>query len=98
MSATFPSAADGPEVRYVTLADGCEEFDEFVANGVDIHFEAMGQSAWWIGITDPNTGRSWHINCGAVNERAKGYAHCEEMPNLPTTPAPSDTDTTRRTR
>lgn len=71
--------SDNVEVRYVTLADGTEEFDEFVARGVNVHFEAMGESAWWIGITDPATGRVWHINCGAVNERAKGYANCEQV-------------------
>ncbi|MBM4592355.1 hypothetical protein [Prescottella equi] len=75
---TFPSATEGPQVRHVTVG-GVEEFEEFVANGVNVHFEAMGQNAWWIGITDPKTGRSWHINCGSVNERAKGYARCEEV-------------------
>ncbi|MDH6282880.1 hypothetical protein [Prescottella agglutinans] len=76
---TDSSATGAPEARYVTLADGTEEFDEFVAHSVDIHFESMDQNAWWIGITDPNTGRVWHINCGAANERAKGYARCEEV-------------------
>lgn len=52
--------------------------DEFVANAVNIHFEAMGQSQFWIGITDPAAGRSWAINCGATNGRAKGYAFVEE--------------------
>lgn len=52
--------------------------DEFVANAVNVHFEAMSQSQFWIGIDDPATGRSWAINCGATNGRAKGYAFVEE--------------------
>lgn len=54
------------------------ELDEFVARGVDVHFEAMGPAQFWIGITDPNTGRTWDINCGAVNPRARGYSLIEE--------------------
>lgn len=55
------------------------ELDEFVAYGVTVHFEAMGPSQFWIGIDDPVSGRSWHINCGAEDENAKGYAQVEEQ-------------------
>ena len=51
--------------------------DEFVAHNATVHFEAMGQAQFWIGVTLPD-GRSWAINCGAVNRNAKGYAICEE--------------------
>ena len=51
--------------------------DEFVADGVSIHFEAMGNAQFWIGVRHPD-GRLWHINCGAVNPNAKGYAHVED--------------------
>jgi hypothetical protein len=54
------------------------ELDEFVAHNVTVHFEAMGQSQYWIGVHDPATGRMWHINCGAVNHNAKGYSFVEE--------------------
>jgi hypothetical protein len=53
--------------------------DEFVASNVDIHYEAMGNSQFWIGITCRETGRTWHINVGAVNSQAKGYAIVEEV-------------------
>lgn len=56
---------------------GTEEFDEFVAHNATVHFEAMGQASWWIGVDLPD-GRHFAINCGAVNPRAKGYAICEE--------------------
>lgn len=71
-----------PIIRVLTAEDcTCRndhpELDEFVAKGVDVHFEAMGPAQFWIGINDPATGRMWHINCGAVNERAKGYSMVE---------------------
>lgn len=53
--------------------------DEFIAENVDIHYEAMRNSQFWIGITCRDTGRTWHINVGAVNSRAKGYAMVEEV-------------------
>lgn len=74
---------NGPTIRNLT-DDECTcpndhpHLDEFVAAGVTVHFEAMGDAQFWIGITDPATGREWAINCGAVNPRAKGYAFCEE--------------------
>lgn len=55
------------------------ETDEFVARGVDVHFERMGDAQFWIGITDPD-GRRWDINCGAVNQRARGYCNLEKEP------------------
>ena len=67
-----------PVIRHITV-DGREALDEFVANGVDVHFEALSDNTWWIGITDPRTGRIWHINCGTANARAKGYAHCRQV-------------------
>lgn len=51
--------------------------DEFVAQGVDIHFEAMGHSQFWMLVTHPD-GRRWHLNFGAVSDRAKGYSNIEE--------------------
>jgi hypothetical protein len=66
-----------PIIRYAELDDGTEEFDEFIAHNATVHFEAMDDSDFWIGVTLPD-GRSWSINCGARNSRAKGYAICEE--------------------
>lgn len=65
---------DYPIIR--TDDDG--RLDEFVARNVNVHFEAMGEAQFWIGIHDPATGRSWMLNCGAVSNRATGYAMCEE--------------------
>lgn len=51
--------------------------DEFVAfNPQMVHFEAMSDNEWWIGIT-LDDGTMWHIDCGAVNPRAKAYARAE---------------------
>jgi hypothetical protein len=65
-----------PIIRYADMGDR-EEFDEFIAYNATVHFEAMGDAEFWIGVTLPD-GRSWAINCGAKNSRAKGYAICEE--------------------
>jgi len=65
-----------PIIRHATGDDDSTYFDEFIANGVDIHFEAMGQAQWWMSIRHAD-GRMWFINCGAVDDRAKGYARCE---------------------
>lgn len=54
------------------------ELDEFVARGVDVHFEMMNDCAWWIGVTDPESGRSWSIHCGSISDRAKGYSRIYE--------------------
>ena len=51
--------------------------DEFVARGVNIHFEAMSNAQFWIGV-DFDDGTKWSINCGAVNPNAKGYAFAEQ--------------------
>lgn len=72
----IPTAPD-PIIRYATLDNGETEFDEFVAHNATVHVEAMGETSWWIGVTLPD-GRSWAINLGAVNPRAKFYAICEE--------------------
>lgn len=69
-----------PEPRIGLNDDG--SLDEFVAHNVTVHFEAMGDSQFWIGITDPDSGFAWMINCGAVNPRAKGYSHIDEEPPL----------------
>ena len=55
------------------------ELDEFIANGVNIHFEMMGLAQFWMSVTDPHTRRSWHLNFGAVNNRARGYSMVEEV-------------------
>jgi hypothetical protein len=57
-------------------ADG--QLDEFFANNVIVHFEAMNDCDWWIGITDQR-GRSWSIRCGSVTGRAKGYSRVEAV-------------------
>ena len=54
-----------------------ESLDEFVATGVTVHFERMGDAQFWMSVTFPD-GRWWDINCGAVNQRAKGYSILEE--------------------
>jgi len=51
--------------------------DEFVARGVNVHFEAMSNAQFWIGV-DFDDGTKWSINCGAVNPNAKGYAFAEQ--------------------
>lgn len=68
---------DPPPPGLVSMT-GVRFVDEFIAKGVDIHFEAMGESQFWIGITDPTSGRMWHINCGAINPRARGYSRVDE--------------------
>lgn len=73
---------DGPVISVDTEATcSCPNthphLDEFIARNVDIHFEAMGDAQFWIGIRAED-GREWHINCGAVNSRARGYALIEE--------------------
>jgi hypothetical protein len=64
-----------PIIRYDDPSIG-GQLDEFIAYNATVHFEAMGDSQFWIGITLAD-GRSWMLNCGAVNPRAKGYANCE---------------------
>lgn len=66
-----------PIIRYAKLiGDDDETFDEFIANNATIHIEAMGRCSWWIGVTLAD-GRSWMLNLGAVNDRAKPFAICE---------------------
>lgn len=62
------------DVRIKENDDG--SLDEFVARDVDVHFEAMEHNQWWIGIT-LSGGETVHINCGAVNPGAKGFATLE---------------------
>jgi hypothetical protein len=51
--------------------------DEFIADNVQsVHFEAMDAAEWWMAITLGN-GEVWHLNFGAKNPRAKGYANAE---------------------
>ncbi len=51
--------------------------DEFVVfRPQSVHFEAMSDNEWWIGIT-LSDGTEWHIDCGATNPRAKAYARAE---------------------
>jgi len=69
------SMTDNPVIRYAEMPDG-PEFDEFIAHNARIHFERMGEAQFWLMVTVD--GRDWHINCGAVNMQAKGYATCEE--------------------
>lgn len=53
--------------------DGSLDDFVFKSRGVYVHFEAMDQSQWWMMIEDEESGKAWRINCGAVNDRAKGY-------------------------
>ena len=48
-----------------------------MARGVNVHFEAMSNAQFWIGV-DFDDGTKWSINCGAVNPNAKGYAFAEQ--------------------
>lgn len=67
-----------PIIRYAEMPEG-REFDEFIARDVkSVHVEAMGSVSWWIGV-ELHDGRMWHINLGAVNDRAKAFAVCEEV-------------------
>ncbi len=70
-------AAD-PIIRYdegTETATSSGRLDEFIADNAHIHFEAMGESEFWIGIVVGE--RRWDINCGATNPKAHGYATCE---------------------
>jgi hypothetical protein len=63
---------DGSEFRWYG-----EVLDEIVANNVkSIHFEQMGESQFWMSL-ELSDGEYWHVNFGAVNDKAKGYAHAE---------------------
>lgn len=64
-------------IRWDDNAAQPRRLDEFIAHNTTVHFEAMGDSQFWIGIDLPD-GRHFAINCGAVNTQAKGYAICEE--------------------
>lgn len=66
-----------PIIRYDDPDDAPRGLDEFIAHNATVHFEAMGDAQYWIGVTLPD-GRSWAINCGAKSTRAMGYAICEE--------------------
>ncbi|GAA4175923.1 hypothetical protein [Gryllotalpicola koreensis] len=59
--------------------DEDDNLDEFVARGVNVHFERMGDGQWWAGI-DLENGDSWHLNFGTVNPRAKVYARADLNP------------------
>lgn len=53
--------------------------DDFQALDVDsVHFEAMGQSEWWMSVR-LNDGRTFHLDFGARNPRAKGCARVEQV-------------------
>lgn len=71
-------AVEDPIIRYADLGGTEPEFDEFIAKNATVHLEAMGATSWWIGVT-LSDGRNWHINLGALNERAKFFAVCEEV-------------------
>lgn len=53
--------------------------DEFIAENVDLHFEMMSDTTFWMSIRCRDTEREWHLNCGAINSRAKGYAIVERV-------------------
>lgn len=75
----------GPIIRYDAPEIG-GQLDEFIADNCSIHFEAMGDAQFWIGVTLAD-GRVFHINCGAESTRAKGYARCDEdEPTRPISP------------
>jgi hypothetical protein len=65
-----------PIIRY---DDDDETLDEFVAHDVKtVHLEAMGRASWWIGV-ELHDGRTWHINVGAHNDRAKAFAVVDQV-------------------
>lgn len=66
-----------PVIRYADMPNG-PEFDEFIAENCRVHFEVMGQASWWMQVDLPD-GRSWHINVGAMNQRVKSYARCDQV-------------------
>ena len=76
--------SDNPEIRYADMGGGRIDFDEFLAKGCDIHFEAMADSEWWMSVAVGD--RMWHLNWGAKNPRAAGYAICEEITTHTTHP------------
>lgn len=51
--------------------------DEFIAKNVDVHFETMSDTTFWLSVRCRETGREWHLNFGAINSRAKGYSIVE---------------------
>lgn len=53
--------------------------DEFIAYNVDVHFETMADTAFWLSVRCRDTGREWHINCGAINSRAQGYSRADRV-------------------
>lgn len=57
-----------------------DHLDDLVVTDVAlVHFEAMSANTWWIGITTTD-GREIHINCGAVNPKAKSWAVTDYEP------------------
>jgi hypothetical protein len=72
---TRTRTGDGYVEPIVQADDGV--LDEFVAFDVKyVHFEAMSDNTWWIGIAMKD-GTEWHIDCGATNPRAKAFAFAE---------------------
>jgi hypothetical protein len=53
--------------------------DEFIAQNVDIHYETMGETTFWLSVRCRETGREWHINCGAINSRARGFSRADQV-------------------
>lgn len=53
--------------------------DDFCAKDVKlVHFEAMDEADWWLSV-EMADGQVWHLNFGARNPRAKGYARAERV-------------------
>jgi hypothetical protein len=39
----------------------------------------MGQTTFWLSVRCRETGREWHINCGAINSRARGFSRADQV-------------------
>lgn len=53
--------------------------DDFAATDVElVHFEAIDDTAWYATI-QLYDGRTWQLNFGAHNPRARGYARAEQI-------------------
>jgi hypothetical protein len=65
---------DGQQQPIVQEDDGV--LDELVLFDCDVHFEAMSDNTWWIGLS--KAGHSWAINCGAKNANAGAFANVRD--------------------
>ena len=63
----------------IGLDDDGQTLDDFMATDVAmVHFEAIDDSAWYATI-QLASGEIWHLDFGAQNRRARGYARAEQV-------------------